>query len=109
MTSCNQLETDSVCFGDRFRRLRREYAGRQSALVSSGLRCTDAAVSTWERGHRLPSSTLLSNAIEVLVRLGAMDVEIEHLRAAWARERIQNRGRFRQRHPNLETPEGGDK
>jgi hypothetical protein len=92
MTNGNRLETDSACFADRFRRLRLQHAGKQMVLVASGLRCTDAAVSSWENGRRLPSWTLLSNAIQVFVRLGAAKGDLEHLRAAWARERAQNRG-----------------
>ena len=74
-------------FGARFRILRLELAGRQTKLVAEGLRCTDAAISLWETGRRLPSSRMLLKAIGVFVRLGASPEDIEQLRSAWMAER----------------------
>jgi transcriptional regulator with XRE-family HTH domain len=105
MMNGNQLESDATSFGDRLRRLRRQHAGRQFVLIANGLRCTDAAVSAWERGRRLPSSRMLANAIAVLVRLGATNGEIEYLRAAWVLERIQKRSISGGRHSVSEAEE----
>lgn len=82
------LEAEAVRFGEQFRRLRRQHAGKQISLVAEGLRCTDVAISHWEGGRRLPTSTMLSNAIEILVRLGATESEVNDLRIAWSRERV---------------------
>jgi DNA-binding transcriptional regulator YiaG len=86
-----QLATEPR-FGARFRILRQELAGKQSVLVAEGLRCTDAAISLWETGRRLPSSGMLVRAIGVFARLGATSEDIEQLRSAWIAERADRRG-----------------
>jgi transcriptional regulator with XRE-family HTH domain len=86
MMNDNGPDADALCFGERFRRLRKQHAGKQMTLVASGLRCTDAAISHWETGRRLPSATMLWNAARVLVRLGATEGDIQHLRSAWSQE-----------------------
>jgi hypothetical protein len=60
-------------------------------MVASGLPCTDAAISLWETGRRLPSSTMLSRIIHVFIQLGATDDEITHLTSDWIRQRAQRR------------------
>jgi hypothetical protein len=75
-------------FGDRFRLLRRELAGKQSVLVAEGLRCTDAAISLWETGQRLPSARMLESAIGVFERLGATSEDLARLELAWRAEQV---------------------
>ena len=79
---CNEGD-DETSFGETFRRLRKRHAGKQITLVAEGLPCTDAAISLWESGVRLPSPKRLVNIIEILVRLGATAEDGEQLRAAW--------------------------
>jgi hypothetical protein len=86
-----QLATEPR-FGARFRILRQELAGKQTVLVAEGLRCTDAAISLWETGRRLPSTRMLHRALGVFARLGASPEDIEQLRSAWIAERAERRG-----------------
>ena len=88
-----QRQLSQQRFGNQFRLLRRKLAGKQSMLVAEGLRCTDAAISLWERGQRLPSQRMLRRAISVFNRLGATAEEIEKLRAAWMTGRSNRRSR----------------
>jgi hypothetical protein len=75
-------------FGELFRILRKQLAGKQACLSGAGLRCTDAAISHWERGHRLPRPKTMRNAIDVLACLGAAPGDIEQLKSAWYAEYI---------------------
>lgn len=56
-------------------------------MVAEGLPCTDAAISHWEGGFRLPSPRLFMIVLEILIRLGATEEDSEHLRAAWEQAR----------------------
>lgn len=75
-------------FGELFRILRKQLVGKQACLSGAGLRCTDAAISHWERGHRLPRPKTMRNAISVLACLGATPSDIEQLKSAWYAEYI---------------------
>ena len=76
-TSCNNS------FAELFRNLRKKLVGKQACLSGAGLRCTDAAISHWERGLRLPRPRTLRNAVDVLTRLGAAPGDIAQLINAW--------------------------
>jgi len=80
-----------LSFGERFRRLRQQHAGKQATLVAAGLSCTDAAISQWETGRRLPSSKMLFSAIHVFASLGVSEKDIVHLRSIWEQERTRRR------------------
>jgi transcriptional regulator with XRE-family HTH domain len=89
---CRKQLATQPGFGTRFRILRQELAAKQTTLVAEGLRCTDAAISLWETGRRLPSSRMLFKIIAVFVRLGASSEDIEQLRSAWLADRDDRRG-----------------
>jgi hypothetical protein len=90
-------------FGELFRILRKQLVGKQACLSGAGLRCTDAAISHWERGHRLPRPKTMRNAIHVLSCLGAAPGDIEQLKSAWYAEYIGRRVVARKQ--LLEAPE----
>src|ERR1039457_5702790 len=59
-------------------RLRKRYIGKQLPLAPS-LGCTEAAISFWERGRRLPLSAVLPRILECFRTCGASESEIETL------------------------------
>ncbi|HMJ53813.1 MAG TPA: helix-turn-helix transcriptional regulator [Polyangiaceae bacterium] len=56
-------------------------------MSASGLRCTDAAVSHWERGKRLPSVRMMQRVLHAFSELGATPTDLDGLRVAWTTER----------------------
>jgi hypothetical protein len=87
----------STSFAELFKHLRKQLVGKQACLSSAGLRCTDAAISHWERGLRLPRPKTMQNAVNVLRELGATREDINQLIAAWSAEHavrlVQQRSR----------------
>jgi DNA-binding transcriptional regulator YiaG len=84
------LETESSYFADRLRELRQRIVGKQLCL-SCAIGCTDAAVSFWESGKRLPQLESLSRILEALARGGASPTELSSLHHSWQRARAQSR------------------
>lgn len=78
-------------FGKLFRNLRKRLVGKQACLSHAGLRCTDAAISQWERGLRLPRPQTMCNAVIVLEHLGATAADIEQLMSAWKAADLERR------------------
>jgi transcriptional regulator with XRE-family HTH domain len=92
---------NTTSFAEQFKSLRKQLVGKQSCLSRAGLRCTDAAISHWERGLRLPRPKMMRNAVAVLTELGATPGEIEQLMAAWTAEHIEKKGLGRRPAPEL--------
>src|SRR5262245_23954073 len=82
----------NTSFAELFKNLRKQLVGKQSCLSRAGLRCTDAAISHWERGLRLPRPKTLRNAVDVLTELGAAPGDIEQLMSAWTAEYLGKKG-----------------
>ena len=80
-------EFADASFGARFRRLRRALGSKQSVMSASGLCCTDAAISHWETGKRLPRARSMKRVLDAFAKLGATQVDIAMLYAAWSFER----------------------
>jgi hypothetical protein len=76
------LATDSYYFADRLKELRRRLVGKQLCL-SCAVGCTDAAVSFWESGKRLPQQDTFSRILDVLARGGASPSELSNLHRSW--------------------------
>jgi DNA-binding transcriptional regulator YiaG len=74
-------------FAQCLRRVRRRLAGKQ-AWLSSELGCTDAAISLWESGDRLPNIRNLQRLLTTVARSGATTAELLGLRAAWHRGKV---------------------
>jgi hypothetical protein len=79
---------NTTSFAELFKNLRKQLVGKQACLSGAGLRCTDAAISHWERGLRLPRPKTLRNAVDVLAALGAAPSDIEQLISAWTTESL---------------------
>jgi DNA-binding transcriptional regulator YiaG len=74
-------------FSHHIKDLRQRFGGKQwwLAYVSG---CTDAAVSYWESGKRIPAETTLARIVDALTREGASEGEVDTLRRSWLRERV---------------------
>jgi transcriptional regulator with XRE-family HTH domain len=81
----------SDSFAQLFKNLRKQLVGKQACLSGAGLRCTDAAISHWERGLRLPRAKTMRNAVNVLRALGATREDIDRLMSAWSAEHAGRR------------------
>jgi hypothetical protein len=95
----------TTSFAELFRNLRKQLVGKQSCLSGAGLRCTDAAISHWERGLRLPRPRTMRNAVDVLSELGATPREIQQLVSAWTAEWFERKVGTRNRPPEKSPPE----
>jgi len=80
------IEQDPRSFADSLRQLRRRLAEKQTSL-SSEIGCTDAAISHWEAGTRLPTTRNFHRLLIVLAGAGATNAEMLHLRSAWQSDR----------------------
>ncbi len=73
-------------FAHQLRELRRRLVGKQLCL-SWAVGCTDAAVSFWESGKRLPQQGTLSRILAALAREGASDSDLSTLKQTWQQAR----------------------
>jgi DNA-binding transcriptional regulator YiaG len=89
-TMNSSLATEPTCFADRLKELRRRLVGKQLCL-SCAVGCTDAAVSFWESGKRLPQQDALSRILDALARGGASASELTTLLHSWKRARASQR------------------
>jgi DNA-binding XRE family transcriptional regulator len=78
-------------FKDVLQRMRKQYIGKQFTLAVS-LGCTEAAISFWEHGRRLPQRTLLTRIVTCFRASGARPDEVAELQQAYE-GRIQHRKR----------------
>jgi transcriptional regulator with XRE-family HTH domain len=62
--------------------------GKQASL-SYVVGCTDAAISLWESGNRLPNQANLQRLLAALAACGTTTIELLSLRAAWSREKAR--------------------
>ena len=74
------------CFADCLREVRRRVAVKQTCL-SLDIGCSDAAVSFWEAGHRLPTYSNLRRLLQAMGAAGATAAEQLALREAWFRDK----------------------
>lgn len=69
-------------FKEVLHRLRKRYLGKQFTLAAA-LGCTEASVSYWEHGRRLPQRDLLPRLIECFRNNGAQEAEVSELQEAY--------------------------
>lgn len=77
-------------FAAQLRALRRRLVGKQIALAE-GIQCSQAAISQWELGRRLPERRQMHRLSAALGSAGATTAELEALRDTWwatARSRL---------------------
>jgi len=81
-----QPETSLVDGGQRFaaclKRIRLELKNKQ-VWLSEAIGCSDAAVSLWESGARIPTAGSMGRLLAVLAREGATTSELLELRRFW--------------------------
>jgi len=84
-----QPETSLVDGGQRFavslKRIRLELKNKQ-VWLSQAIGCSDAAVSFWESGARIPTAESMSRLLAVLAREGATTSELLELRRFWLQD-----------------------
>jgi DNA-binding transcriptional regulator YiaG len=81
---------DRHAFASQFRDLRRRVGGKQVWLACA-IGCTDAAVSFWETGKRIPQAVMLSRVVEALAQAGAPAYELARLKETWAEAQLGRR------------------
>jgi hypothetical protein len=99
---------DAVGAPDRFpaiiRALRRNQFGKQLALALA-VGCTEAAVSYWENGKRVPRPGQFPSIADAFCRAGASLAALERLRLEWERARLGSaQCRTAARHPQSRAP-----
>jgi DNA-binding transcriptional regulator YiaG len=78
-------------FSRQIRDLRRRFGGKQWWLAHVA-GCSDAAVSFWESGKRVPGARTFSRIVEALEREGAETLELASLRQNWLAAKRRQRG-----------------
>jgi DNA-binding XRE family transcriptional regulator len=81
------VEAWQPSFARQIKGLRVRY-GRKQAWLASAVGCTDAAVSMWESGKRLPQGHLMFRIVAVLTQVGAPPSDIANLRRSWREEKV---------------------
>jgi hypothetical protein len=79
-------------FADHLKRLRQSLVGKQLRL-SCAVGCTEAAVSNWECGKRVPQKHMLPRILETLALHGASPRDLADLLARWESARERGMGR----------------
>jgi len=72
-------------FPGALKTLRQRLVGKQTVL-SYAIGCTDAAVSFWEAGRRLPGERMMERIVSVLRFHGGDAGELDELVQQWRRE-----------------------
>jgi DNA-binding transcriptional regulator YiaG len=77
-------------FAVQIKDLRRRFGGKQwwLAYVAG---CSDAAVSFWESGKRIPAPTTLFRIVDALQQAGASPTEVASLQQSWVRAKLLRR------------------
>jgi DNA-binding XRE family transcriptional regulator len=75
----------SRSFASYLKQVRQRLAGKQ-AWLSQEVGCSDAAISFWESGGRLPNQQNLCRILAAVARGGATTPELLALRSAWHQE-----------------------
>jgi len=81
-------------FANCLRQIRLRLDLKQTCL-SLPMGCSDAAISMWEAGHRLPTGPNLERLLEAIGANGATTAEQLSLRQAWNRDKSVPRFRLR--------------
>jgi hypothetical protein len=74
-------------FAHRLKELRQRVVGKQACL-SYAVGCTDAAVSFWESGKRLPHQGMIARILVALAQGGASGGELSSLLRTWQQAKL---------------------
>ncbi len=77
----------SASFSGQIKILRQRY-GRKQWWLAHVAGCSDAAVSYWESGKRIPAAGRLARIVDALLLEGASLDDIAQLRRSWADEKV---------------------
>jgi hypothetical protein len=95
----------AASFAHCLREARRTLYLKQTCL-SSAIGCTEAAVSFWESGHRLPTRTNLRRLVDAMTAAGATMAEQRALWEAWFRDKANaSQARAWRRSQNAHSPD----
>jgi len=77
----------STPFASHIKDLRQRFGGKQWWLAHVA-GCSDAAVSYWESGRRIPASDRFSRIVDALTQAGASPSELATLECSWLETRF---------------------
>lgn len=80
-------------FGSVLRKLRIRYVRKQLCLATS-VGCTEAAISFWESGRRLPCPQLLALLVTGITAAGASPDEVRELVTSYRAAVLERREKF---------------
>jgi DNA-binding transcriptional regulator YiaG len=80
----------AVKFSDCLKRIRRALHSKQIAL-SNAIGCTDAAISLWESGARVPTPRSFVRLLTALAAQGSSKSDLHELRRVWIDESANRR------------------
>ena len=86
--SANPEDSSQQTFACQLKGLRQRFGVKQLWLANA-LGCTDAAVSFWETGKRLPQFHILERMVSKLGEMGATPNELVTLYGSWREEKMR--------------------
>jgi DNA-binding transcriptional regulator YiaG len=85
LQSTDEADDCTRAFASCLKQVRQRLAGKQ-AWLSREVGCSDAAISFWESGGRLPNQQNLCRILAAVARGGATTAELLALRSKWHQE-----------------------
>ena len=85
LQTTDEADDTARSFASYLKEIRQRLAGKQ-AWLSQEIGCSDAAISFWESGGRLPNQQNLCRILAAVARGGATTPELLALRSAWHQE-----------------------
>lgn len=85
LQSTEEADDTGKSFASCLKQVRQRLAGKQ-AWLSQEVGCSDAAISFWESGGRLPNQQNLCRILAAVARGGATTPELLALRSSWHHE-----------------------
>ena len=105
LQTTDEVDDCNRSFASNLKQVRQRLAGKQ-AWLSREVGCSDAAISFWESGGRLPNQQNLCRILAALARGGATTSELMELRNAWHHEMSSRSLRRIEQQPTAPTPTG---
>jgi DNA-binding transcriptional regulator YiaG len=85
LQTTEEADVAARSFASCLKQVRQRLAGKQ-AWLSQEVGCSDAAISFWESGGRLPNQQNLCRILAAVARGGATTPELLALRSTWHQE-----------------------
>jgi DNA-binding transcriptional regulator YiaG len=87
-TAAASEPTPHPTFACQLKDMRQRFGFKQLWLANA-VGCTDAAVSFWETGKRVPQAHILLRMVEALTNLGASPKEMVTFYGSWREEKLR--------------------